>query len=335
MRTIDGSTGGGQILRSALSLAVLCDEPVRIEHVRGGRENPGLRPQHLAGIALLAGLTDAEVDGDEVGSQTVDFAPQTPPAGTVEIDIGTAGSITLLFDTVLPLGPVVDDPVTVTAGGGTDVKWSPTIDYLDRVRRPVLSAYGFPTDLTVASRGYYPVGRGTATLTVHPAEPVRFDLVEAGHIEAATIFSRASESLRTADVAERQAAGATDELEDADIAVRDTTVTYHDVQSTGTSITVVGHCEAGYAGGDAVGERGVPAEDVGYTAAEALIDAVDTPAAVDRHLADQLLLPLALAGGQVAIPSVTDHVETNLAVLEAFGYEHTVDHRDEAVVVTF
>lgn len=325
MLTIDGSAGGGQVLRTALTLSVVQDRPVTIEHVRGGRDTPGLRPQHLAGIAVVAELTDATIEGDSVGAETVTFEPQRRPTGTVEIDIGTAGAITLLFEPVLSIGSVLDKPITVVATGGTDVKWSPTIDYLDNVRLPALAAHGWPADLEVNTRGYYPIGGGRVTLTVEPASPRPFSLTDAPDIEGAKVTSRASESLRTADVAERQADGAKMALEAADVTVIAEASTYHDVESTGTSITTVAEAPNGYLGGDAVGERGRPSEDVGEAAANELLEAIEAGTPVDHHLADQLLIPLAIAGGRIRVPAMTDHIETNLEVIEAFGYDIEAD----------
>lgn len=329
MRTIDGSLGGGQVLRTALTLSVLCDQPVTVEHIRGARENPGLRAQHTACIHLLADLTDAEVTGAEVGAQTISFTPQSPPSGHVDIDIGTAGSITLLFESVLPLGSVLDDQISVTATGGTDVRWSPTMDYLEHVKLPLLTDYGHRLDLEVAQRGYYPVGGGRATVTVHPATPTTIDLTEADSLEGASVFSRASEQLRQAEVAERQVAGVESVLDGASISIEHAEAAYHDVPSTGTSVTVVGHFAGGYGGGDAIGERGKPAETVGTEAAEALLACATEPGAVDRHLADQLMLPLALSGGRLTIPTVTDHVESNRAVLSSFDVEVSIEHHED------
>lgn len=335
MVTIDGAAGGGQVLRSALSLAVIKERSVTIESVRGSRDTPGLRPQHLAGLSVLAELTDAEVEGDAIGAETVSFDPQVPPAGDVEIDIGTAGAISLLVEPILSLGPVIDEPVTVRATGGTDVKWSPTVDYLVAVRSQALADHGWPVEIEVATRGYYPVGGGTAAVTVEPADPHPLSLAAPAHVEGAIVYSHASETLRTADVAERQVEGATEALAAADVSVTESTVAYHDVPSTGTSITVVAEATDGYLGGDAIGERGRPAEDVGEAAARDLLEASATSGAVDHHLADQLLIPLAVGGGHLHVPDLTDHVETNLSVIEAFGYDLSVEeHADETATIS-
>lgn len=329
MITIDGATGGGQILRSALSLSVIQQTPVTIEHVRGGRSRPGLRPQHLAGLDCLTELTSAEVEGATVGSEHVVFDPQHPPHGEVDIDISTAGSITLLFETIIPLGPVLEAPIAVTAAGGTDVKWSPTMDYLSFVKLPLLEAHGLETSLAIQQRGYYPEGGGRATLTVHPGEFDRFDLTEGASITSVSIHSHASESLADASVAQRQLDGATKALEAAGIEVSDATHAYHDVPSTGTSLTVVAE-DGCHAGGDALGERGKPAEEVGEEAVLDLQRGTTEGAAVDRYLADQLMLPLALGGGTITIPAVTDHVETNAEVIEAFDLDLLLDTSADA-----
>lgn len=320
MLTIDGTDGGGQLLRMAIALAAIEDRPVTIEGVRSGRERPGMRPQHLATLAVMADLTDARVEGNTVGATSVTFEPRSRPCGDVTIDIGTAGSIALVFEPLLAIGQAIDGPIAVTATGGTDVKWAPTMDYLDQVRLPALRAHGWPVDLVVHKRGYYPVGEGRATIRIHPASPQELELADCEPIQTASIYSRASDSLSNAEVAERQGAAATATLEAAGIDVNTSTVTYHDVASTGTSLTIVGEASGGYLGGADVGERGRPSEDVGEAAANDFLEAMAV-GVVDSHLADQLLIPLALGGGRLRIPALTAHVEAGVTVLAAFGYD--------------
>jgi RNA 3'-terminal phosphate cyclase (ATP) len=337
MLELDGAAGGGQQLRTALSLSLVTGEGFRMTDVRANRPDPGLKHQHRGGVRLAAAVGDAEVVGDELGATEVEFVPQTVASDPVEVDLQTAGSVTLLFDTVLPLAVALDESLSVTAHGGTDVAWSPTADYLRHAKLPLLAAHGLDADLSVARRGFYPTGGGTATLTVHPGDPGPLDLTDRGPVESVSVYSVASETLADPEVAERQADAAVDALAEAlpEVPVREETVEYDETDCPGSAIAVVADCTSGRAGFDALGEKGVPAEEVAERAVEPLLDwlderTTDGPAPpVDTHLADQLLVPLALAGGAVRVPRVTEHVRTNCETLRAFGVTVRVAESDD------
>ena len=136
---VDGSEGGGQLLRTALTLSALTERPFEMTGIRANRPSPGLRPQHLACVETVAALTEADVSGASVESDRLAFTPKRPPNGSATVAVGTAGSVTLVFDTVLPLAVGIDAPLRVTASGGTDVKWAPPFDALRRVKLPLLA----------------------------------------------------------------------------------------------------------------------------------------------------------------------------------------------------
>lgn len=324
MIEIDGAGGGGQILRSALSLSMVTGHPFRLTNVRGGRDDPGLRPQHVAGVETAARLCNATVAGAEPRGDQLVFEPG-PIDGDIslEIDIGTAGSVTLLFDILLPIAatPGLEGPVTVTAMGGTDVKWSPTIGFLTRVKLPVLGRFGFEVTATTAATGFYPKGGGEATLRVRPSDPHPFALTERGPFEIVEIYSKAAAGLADSEVAERQARAAAERLRGNDRPVTIAAVESVETASLGSSVLLRARYRGSLTGFDALGERGKPAEAVGEEAAERFLAFDRGPGAVDRYLADQLLVPLALAGGEVRIPTVTPHVETNRETIAAFGYD--------------
>lgn len=338
MIELDGSEGGGQFLRSALALSALTGEPFQMTDVRGGRSNPGLRPQHLTAVALLADICDAEVSEVEVGTDEVTFRPEGVRPGTYTADIGTAGSITLLFDTVLPLAVTTPEPLVVTARGGTDVKWSPTAAHYRQVKLRLLCRVGLQAAVEVDRPGFYPAGGGEATLRIGPSDLAGLALSDrrASGDEAirARVFSLASMDLADQAVADRQADAALEGLEEAGISTIEQTVRYADADSSGSAIAIRlegGHTLAGF---DALGEPGTPSEEV---AAQAVTDATafaETSAAVDRHTADQVLIFLALAGGRVAVPELTDHVATSRALLSAFGLDVAVDEAGGTVVLT-
>ncbi|QLD90134.1 RNA 3'-terminal phosphate cyclase [Natronomonas salina] len=331
MLEIDGADGGGQIVRTAVSLSALSGEAVRIEDVRGDRDEPGLRAQHVAAVEAAASLCDASVEGLEQGAEALVFEPGELEAKDVSVAVGTAGSVALVFDTVLPLAAGLDEPAEVTVTGGTDVLWAPPIDYLRRLKLPLLSEYGLDADLSVESRGFYPLGGGEATLTLRPSALSPLALDERGALRRVEVYSTADEELRDAEVAERQAAAVAEGL-DVDVSVA-TLSTYDDADSPGSAVVLAAVYEGGRAGFSALGEAGKPSEQVGSEAVEAFQGFRDGSAAVDRHLADQLQVHLALAGGRVLAPAATDHVETNREVVAAFGYDVTVEERAEGVLL--
>lgn len=331
MIDIDGSDGGGQVVRTAIALSAVSGEAIRIENIRGGRPEPGLRPQHLAAVEAAAGLCDATVDGADRDSDTLVFEPGAVTAADVTVEVGTAGSVALVLDTLVPLAVALDEPATVTVTGGTDVEWAPPIDYLRRVKLPLLARVGLDTSLPVDARGFYPKGGGEATLTLGPSSPSPLDLTERGPLRRLEVYSVAEDSLESADVAERQAAAAVDGVvehvgEDVATAME---ATYVESPCVGSSVVVVPVYDESRAGFSALGEAGKPSEDV---ASEAVADFErfhDGTAAVDRHLADQLMVFQALASGAVLAPESTQHVETNREVLAAFGYGLTVEELGE------
>ena len=325
MLELDGSAGGGQLVRTALSLSVLTGTPVRMDGIRGDRPNPGLAPQHVAAVELLAAIGDADVSGAEAGSGTVTFEPGDALPGSYEVDIGTAGSLTLLFDAVLPLVHVLDGPLAVRATGGTDVMWAPTADVYRHVKLPLLRQYGVAAAVDLDRRGFYPAGGGEATLWLGPSSPRPLDLPSRGPLVDGRVYSAASGDLADRDVAERQAEAAADGLDGLGVDVVERTVQYVDARSTGSVVAIRLDYEKSIAGFDRLGERGVPAETVAEDAVDRVRSFEESTAAVDSHTADQLVVFLAVAGGRVAVPAVTDHVETSVALLDRFGFDVAID----------
>ncbi|TMT87699.1 RNA 3'-terminal phosphate cyclase [Haloterrigena sp. H1] len=345
-RVLDGSSAGGQFLRTALALSVLANEPIRLENVRGDRPDPGLAHQHLAVLETIAHVCDADVSGAELGAKTIAFEPGLETdgkrtgrgqlaGGEYDIDIGTAGSVTLLFEALLPLATVLESPLSVTVTGGTDVAWSPPLDYFRYVKLPLLRRLGLAAACEVDRRGFYPAGGGRATLQVAPSTLEWVDLVDRGPIEGLRVYSTESASLADRDVAHRQADGALERLgRDATPDLEERCETTADSACPGSALVLRLDHGTGVAGVSALGERGTPAERVGEDAADAAIRFLEGNAPVDRHMADQLLIVLAVAGGRVRIPTVTDHVETGCALLEDFGIDVDRKRDGEATVVS-
>jgi RNA 3'-terminal phosphate cyclase (ATP) len=329
MLEIDGGDGGGQLLRTALSLGAVTETAFEMTDIRGSRPEPGLKPQHLTAVELVAELSGASVEGAELGADSLRFEPGADWTTELAVDVGTAGSITLLFDTVLPIGAMLDDPLSVTATGGTDVSWSPTLDYLRRVKLPLLSRFGLRASIAVDRRGFYPAGGGEATLGTGPSSLSPIDLRERGRLEVVEIVSVAAESLADQEVAARQADHARERLESAGHPATVERAAHVESDSPGSALLLRGVYPETLLGTDELGERGRPSEEVADLALDAFGAVHEGPGAVDRHMADQLVGFLALAGGEVRIPAVTDHVASNVALVNAFGADVELD-RDGA-----
>jgi len=334
MLELDGSEGGGQLFRSALTLSALTTTAFEMGDVRGSRPESGLKPQHLTALQTVADICNASVEGAEIGSSTVTFEPDEPTGGRYEAAIGTAGSVTLLFDAVLPLASALDRPLTLAASGGTSVAWSPSMPWYRRVKLPLLRRTDLTAAIDVERPGFYPAGGGQATLSLAPSTPSKLSLRDSGEPERALVHSTATTDLEDSDVAERQAKQARQRLaSDVDVEVTERATRYVSADSTGTVALVVLAYGNGVIGADALGEPGKPAEDVANEAVDAALSDHETGAAVDEHLADQLIPWLATVGGEVRIPRVTDHVETHVDLFDAFGFDVRIERTDDGPVL--
>lgn len=329
---LDGAAGGGQLLRSAVALSALTGKPFRMTNIRGARPEPGLGPQHAAAVQAAAAVCDARVEGNQVGSEKLTFWPGEPEGGKYEVDVGTAGSVTLVCSTVLPLATRLGKPLVLTVKGGTDVKWAPPADYYRHVKLPLLARFGLDAHLEVERRGFYPAGGGAVTLRLRPSSLSTLDLQSRGEFEGVWVFSVAATDLEDADVAERQAAAAAERLAEAGLAVRNQEATYVETGCPGSALVVRAEYTRALAGFDALGERGKPSEAV---AGDAVADALTfhlSKATVDEHAADQLLVFLALAGGEVITRRMTDHVVTSLDLLDTFRFDLEADEGGDGTV---
>lgn len=317
---IDGSygEGGGAILRQALGLAAYAGRDLRVTKIRAGREAPGLKPQHLTAVKAAAAVCGGRVEGAEPGSTEIVFRPGRVRGGSFEFDIGTAGSVTLLLQTLLvPCLCSGPQSLELELVGGTDVKWSPPAYYLSRVTFAALDAFG-ETHASVERRGYYPKGGGRLRVRLAGGErlPDRLELEGPARFREVRGISHASQALAEREVAERQARAAEAELEHLDVAVA-IDLEYADSYSTGTGITLwTAGVDGAPLGGSALGERGKPAEEVGRDAARALLKEIESGAAVDRYLADQLVPFLAVVGGTLRTSEITLHTRSNIYAAE-------------------
>jgi RNA 3'-phosphate cyclase len=325
MIEIDGSygEGGGQILRTAVSLSALTMKPIRITNIRAGRPKPGLKRQHIAGIELTGMLVNATIKGLDVGSTTVEFTPHERGSGTFNYDVGTAGSISLVLQAVLPPAVISSEPVTLNLRGGTDVKWSPPVDYLNNVFTHTIARMGPGISINQKRRGHYPRGGGMVSCEVIPSSEVKpLDLVKFGELVKVGGISHCVRL--PGHIAERQAASAEDLIQknlgiESDI-VRESYSKGDDPHlGPGTGIVLWAEDEHGVRlGSDMLGERGKSAETVGSAAASHLVREISTEMAIDSHLCDMLIPYLAIASGasQIGVSEITSHLTTNIWATE-------------------
>lgn len=325
MLIIDGSfgEGGGQILRTSVAMAAITKTPVKITNIRSDRPNPGLSAQHLTAIKAVASLTDASVSGLAMRSTEVTYFPDEIKGGRYRLNIGTAGSISLLLQCLIPVALHAPETVIFEITGGTDVKWSPPIDYLRNVTLPALALAGCDVNIEVFRRGYYPRGGGRVRVTIEPS------LVSGADFErndADTVYGCSHASRLPEHVATRQRDSAITRLHDhgydAEIttehepsASKGSTGGTGSIGSTGSGIALW----CGLMGGSALGERGKRAEAVGIEAADSIIRELDCGASVDVYLADQLIPYMAMAGsGSFTTRELSLHTKTNIWVCEQF-----------------
>ena len=328
MITLDGShgEGGGQIIRTALALSMLTQQAFQIINIRKGRQEPGLKAQHLAAIRAFQAMSDCTVSGAEIGSQELCFVPAPITRFTHDLDIGTAGSISLVLQALLLPCSFASKQVKLTLHGGTDVAWSMPVDYVREVLLPRITGFA-SIKIEQLKRGYYPTGGGLVHVTIKqrqkPKQVKPLELSQPGALFSIKGISHASEELQNAQVAERQANAARLALSQLGVSVEISTE-YRKTASTGSGITLWAVLtqkdeEFSKLGADALGSRGMTAEKVGIAAAQKLLTALQSRAPVDQHLADNLLPWMALARpSSILAETITEHTRTNAMVIEQF-----------------
>ncbi len=325
---LDGThgEGGGSMLRYALALSTLTAKPFQMTGIRKGRDKPGLKAQHLFCIKGLEELCNAHADGVALGSEQVTFFPRKIAKDSLSIDIGTAGSITLLLQSfMLPL-LFHEQKVYLKITGGTDVPFSQPLDYFRNVFIPSISPYA-KIDVEVERRGFYPKGGGKVKITVQGRHaydsalpPIIFQ--DRGKLLHINGNSFAAKELEKNEVAGRMKRSCRKELAyDCPIKIDEEYAVTH---SIGAGIVIWAAYENGILAGSVLGERNVRAEEVGKCAADDLKKEMESGACVDRHLADQLVPYMgaisAATGKECVIQTsgITDHLRSNVYVTESF-----------------
>lgn len=323
---IDGSygEGGGQILRTSLALSAATGKPIKIVNIRSKRKNPGIQHQHFTAVRALATLSNAEVKGLKIGSTELVFKPRELVSGEFKFDVGTAGSVMLVAQAVLPVLPFIPGEAVLEISGGTDVPGAPTFDYFRGVVVPMLKMVGFDIEIEILRRGYYPRGGGLIRIksknSANKLSPVH--MLNCGKVSEFNIVSIAHRLPK--HVAERQASSSLNLLKKSfESSVFH--VWYETDENSpnlasldpGSSVAVIAKCENSIMGADSLGARGKPAEEVGREASQKLIEDLSTGAAVDRHLSDMLPPLLALVKGKSVFrgAKLTLHAVTNIEIV--------------------
>jgi RNA 3'-terminal phosphate cyclase (ATP) len=314
---IDGSygEGGGQILRTSVALSAITNKPVEVFNIRAKRENPGLSAQHVTAIKAVASLCDGHVENLSIGSTMIRFVPKEMQGGSMRMDVGTAGSITMILQALIPAVSLAGKKADVELVGGTDVRWSPTFDYIRYVMKAAYRVLGINFDLSVLKRGYYPPGGGIVRASIEPCNKLNaLDMTSAPKVEPKMVSVC---SMLPKHVAERQIAAALAKLQKENVKCNSYSASLEQSYSPGSSILIYSASDYGpFIGGDSIGERGKRAEEVGAEAAEKFLEPYLSNAPIDPHLADMLVLPLSLAEGRskFVVNRASQHLSTNLYI---------------------
>jgi len=314
MIVIDGSAGegGGQVLRSSLALSIITGEPFRIENIRANRRRGGLLRQHLTGVRAATQISDAKVEGDTLKSRTLTFRPRLVIPDAYSFAVGTAGSANLVLQTVLPALMLAEGPSVLTVEGGTHNDKSPSFHYLRDAFGPVLETLGPKLDMQLDRWGFYPAGGGQLTAEITPSELGVLDLEERGdlvRIEATAVVSALPSKIA------RRELGKLKDFFDFEAAIHEV----EEPRGPGNVLQVTVRHEHVTEVFTGFGQKGVTAERVAGQVAAEVVDYLESGAPVGEHLADQLLIPMALAGGGAFVtgePSL--HTTTNISVIETF-----------------
>ena len=318
---LDGSKGegGGQILRTALGLSLITGRPFKIAKIRANRDNPGLRPQHLAAVEAAAILGDAEVVGSAVGARELTFRPGRFEARDLEYAIGTAGSTALVLQTLhLPIALSAVRGVKLGISGGTFNHKAPSYPFLEATWRRHMASLGLAVSMSMPAAGFYPRGGGDLEVWIEPGTPRPLTRIDRGRLLSIRGTAGICRLPRN-EIPERMRNQAESILRDLTANIRIESVEWPG-PAPGAAIALTAEYEGGFATFLGLGERGKLAETVADEAAGDLLEHHDGGGAVDAYSADQILLPLAFAQGrsEFTVSEVTEHLRTNARTIAAF-----------------
>ncbi|PIN87900.1 RNA 3'-phosphate cyclase [Candidatus Woesearchaeota archaeon CG10_big_fil_rev_8_21_14_0_10_32_24] len=347
MIELDGAylEGGGALVRVALALSTITEQPFKVTNIRAGRPNPGLKAQHLTSIKALQALCNAKTSDVKLGITEFWYHPGKIKKGKFDIDIGTAGSITLLLQALILPSLFAPGKVTFTIKGGTCGKWQASVDYLQNILLPYLRRFVDSIEIKILKRGYYPKGGGEIVLEIKPRfhfkefdnfnlffEELQFktppiQLIEQGKLEQIRGVINASLELQDKDVAERIKHMMESMLRTYEVPINIRNEYTHARSIGGEAIVWALFSTEGkmdydnpiILGGDALIEQGKSSEQIGKEAVNELKKHIDSETAVDEHLADQLIQFMGLRiGSKIKVEKITNHTKTNMYVAEKF-----------------
>jgi len=321
MQEIDGSygEGGGQIVRYATALSAHTQTPIHIINIRANRPNPGLRPQHYAALSFLKELCTADTEGIAVGSEEVIFKPKSITPGSFAFDIGTAGSITLVYQACLLAVHDIKKPLQINLTGGTDVRWAPSWDYFIHVFLPTIKKMGITVHATLNQRGYYPKGGGKAEILIHPTQKIT-----ALHYNTDPNYDKINGVIHYAQLPEHIPQRIKHTLQK--YAIKHTlklsieTEEITTAQSPGTGLTLWTQTKNGILATSQPGERGIRAEELATTVITDLHQQMQNNATIDTHLLDQILPYMVLADmpASCRVSHISNHARTTMWLLKQF-----------------
>ncbi len=317
MIEIDGSFAGGQILRTALGLSALTSKPFKMHNIRGIRQKPGLKTQHLECVRTVAKFCNAELLGDKLGSTEITFVPGKLKSGKVRVKLPTAASVSLVLQAVMILGTSTSLKIKIE-GGSTYSKWAPPMDHQANILFPLLRKMGYKVEVVRVKDGFFPKGGALVELETSNSRLEPIELLQKGSLISVHGISVATANLEKARIAERQAKAARKILfPEFDVPI-EMKAYYRNAICPGTGITLWAETENSIIGADSLGEKGKSSEQVGKEAAKELVKEY-CKGVVDSYTADQLLPYFAIArGGKLKTSRISMHVKTNCQIIEMF-----------------
>lgn len=322
MFEIDGSygEGGGQILRNAVAFSTLTKKPIKVKNIRANRPNPGIKPQHYITIKAITELCNAKNKGLGIGSPELVFEPGDFESGEYKFEIGTAGSIPLVYQAIILASINTKETITIHLTGGTDVKWSPSWDYFKYIFLSHLRKFGIKVDAKLIKRGYYPKGGGEAEITIHPCDnlkPLVLDELEdfekvSGIINIANLPDHISNRIKHSLIKKflKKNISVNINVEKAKSA------------SSGVGLTIWAKSKKTILGSTIVGEKGVSSEEIARSISESMISEIESYASVDIHAFDQILPYMVIASehgkSTCFVRNLSNHAKTNIWLLNQF-----------------
>ncbi len=325
MIEIDGSIGegGGQIVRTSIALSTLLGKSIRIYNIRSSRPKPGLKFQHTVGIKAAAKISNAEISGVKLNSEEITYKPGKIQGGNYEINIKTAGSISLVLQVLMPIMAFAGERITLTNTGGTDVNWSPPVDFIQEVFRPILSSMGYIYNIKINRRGHYPRGGGIVNSVFEPVKYLKpLNIKNYKEIQKIEGISHCVKLPK--HVAVRQMNAAKKFLRENNLPEPKIKIEFYKPEvdpHLGPGSGILLWCTPDNQiplSGDSYGERGKTAEKVGIEAARKLVNEIKSHALLDIHTSDMIIPYLAIADGVsiIKVRNITEHLRTNIEITE-------------------